>query len=177
MKDDFEKSVEHLRQELAKLQTGRASAALVEEIDVDAYGGKMQIKSLANISCPDAKTVRVEPWDKVTLSAIEKGIQEADIGITPQNMGDSILLPIPPMTEERRKQLAKLVHELAEKARISVRNTRHEYLKDVKKRKDDKELSEDEAVREEKAIQQMTDEYNKKIDEVATKKEQEVLSV
>ena len=137
----------------------------------------MSLKSMANISCPDSRTIRIEPWDKSALESIEKALREAEIGINPQNMGEYILLSVPPMTEERRRQVVKRVHEEAEKARISIRNIRHDFLKKVKHQKDEKEISEDEASRLEKQIQEKIDEANKEIDSISKSKEQEVLTV
>jgi ribosome recycling factor len=167
-------AVAHLKQVYGGLQAGRASASLVDDIQVESYGSMMPIKNIANISCPDARTLRVEPWDKAMVGAVEKGIVLADIGITPQNMGSHILLPIPPMTEERRKKLVKIVHEEAENAKISIRNARQEAMK---KMKADEELSEDEKKRLEKKIQDAIDARNKEVDELAKKKEADILTV
>ncbi len=173
----MQKAFDHLKNEYAALQIGRASAALVEDILVECYGAQSPLKQSANISCPDAKTVRVEPWDKSLIGDIEKALQESNIGINPQNMGEYILLPIPPMTEDRRRQLAKLVHELAENAHIAVRQARQDALKKVKAQKDNKEISEDEAKSQEKEIQEKVDEMNKQIDTTSKNKETEVMSV
>lgn len=176
-KDSLDKVVQHLQQEFAGLHVGRANAALVDEISVESYGAQMPLKSTANISCPDSKTIRIEPWDKSIIANIEKAIRDSDLGIQPQNMGEYILLSIPPMTEERRKQIVKRVHEESENARISVRNVRHEALKKVKQQKENSEISEDEESKLEKQIQESVDESNKKIDELTKKKEADVLTV
>ncbi len=167
-------AVAHLKQVYGGLQAGRASAALVDDIQVESYGSMMPIKNLANISCPDARTLRIEPWDKAMVGAIERGIVIADIGITPQNMGAHILLPIPPMTEERRKKLVKVVHEEAESTKIIIRNARQEAMKKVKA---DADLSEDEKKRFEKDIQEAVDARNKEVEELAKKKETDILTV
>ena len=177
LKAQIEKATQHLKQECAKLQIGRASIGLVDEIEVESYGSMMPLKSVANISCPDAKTVKVEPWDKSVLPAIEKAIQEANIGINPQNMGEHLFLPVPPMTEERRKDMVKVVHELAEKARISVRNARHDKLKNLKTQKDNQEVSEDEQKQVEKEVQDVVDTANKEIESIAKAKETDILTV
>ncbi|MCF7812657.1 ribosome recycling factor [Candidatus Gracilibacteria bacterium] len=177
LNQQLQKVVDHLRQEYSSLHVGRANVAMVDEIPVESYGSKMPLKTMANISCPDSKTIRIEPWDKSVLDNIEKGIRAADLGINPQNMGEYILMSVPPMTEERRKQLVKRVHEEAENARISVRNIRHEFLKKVKQQKEQKEISEDEANRQEKNIQEKIDAFNEKIDEISAKKENDVLSI
>lgn len=171
------KALEHLKIELKNLQIGRASTALVEDIMAESYGSQMPLKTMANITCPDTRTIRIEPWDKSALGAIDKAIIEAKIGITPQNMGDSILLPIPPLTEERRKVVVKRVHELEEHCHITVRNLRQEAMKMVKHQKDEKEISEDEAKKAEKNIQESIDKINKEIAEVAKVKEAEVMKV
>lgn len=173
----IQKGIAHLQKQFSSLQAGRANATMVDEIQVESYGTMAPLKTTANISTPDAKTLRIEPWDKSLVGEIEKAIQAADIGINPQNMGEYILLPIPPMTEERRKKLVKLVHEEAEHAKISVRNARAEARDMVKLQKDEKEISEDEAEREEKQIQEAVDKANKQIDEMASKKESDILSI
>jgi ribosome recycling factor len=167
-------AVAHLKQVYGGLQAGRASAALVDDIQVESYGSMMPIKNVATVSCPDARTLRVEPWDKSTVGAIERAIVIADIGITPQNMGAHILLPIPPMTEERRKKLVKSVHEEAERAKIVIRNARQEAMKKIKA---DVDLSEDEKKGFEKDIQESVDARNKEVDELAKKKETDILTV
>lgn len=177
LQTSIQKSLEHLQMQFRKLQAGRASASMVEEISVESYGSRMALKGVANISCPDAKTVRIEPWDKNLLSAVEKGIIASDLGLNPQNFGDHILLAIPPLTEERRKKLGKLVHEEVEHARISVRTARQEAMKKAKQQEAADEISEDERVRLEKKIQEKVDEANKKIDELAKKKETDILTV
>ncbi len=173
----LEKITSHFHSELSGLNIGRANAGLVENIQVESYGSLMPIKSLANISCPDARTIRIEPWDKSLVGAIEKKLQESNIGIMPQNMGAHIFLPIPPMTEDRRKQMVKKVHEMEEEQKIVVRNVRQDFIKKVKTQKENKEISEDEEKRLEKHIQEKVDEINKKLEEMAKKREQEILSI
>lgn len=177
LKLQIQKSTDHLKKEFASLQTGRASVALVEDIQVDSYGTLSPMKQIANIACPDPKTIRIEPWDKNAVGSIEKAIQEAKIGINPQNMGTFIFLPIPPMTEERRKQIVKLVHELGEKAKISIRSVRHESMKFIKLQKEENEISEDQQKDLENDIQKLVDQGNKDIEVLAKKKEKEVMSI
>lgn len=177
LENQLNKALSHLQQEFSTLQIGRASSALVEDISVESYGSMMPLKSVANISCPDAKTLKIEPWDKSLLGQIEKTIQEANIGINPQNMGEHLFLPIPPMTEDRRKQMVKFVHELAEKAKISIRNARHDELKAIKAQKDEGDISEDEQKRLEKDVQTAVDGANQQVDEVAKAKEKDILTV
>ena len=169
---DAEKLLSHLHAEFGKLQTGRANASLVEHIDVDAYGQRMQMKAVAGISVQDAKTIVLQPWDKGVLKDIEKAIQQSNIGINPMNDGMVIRLSLPPMTEERRGQLVKLVQKLAEEARISLRQARQKALDSIKQEKDEnlkKSL--------ENQVQKEIDTYNEKIDTDRKKKEEEVMKV
>jgi len=170
-------ALDHLKQEYGKIQTGRANAAIVENIMVDAYGSKMLLKALANISIPEPKQIMIQPYDRGTLSYIEKAIREANLGINPQNDGIVIRLILPPLTEERRKELVKVVHKLAEDARISLRNARHEAISQLKELEKEKEISEDDLRGNEKIVQEKIDEFNKKVDELAKKKEQDVMTV
>lgn len=172
----LQKILDHLRSEFSGLHIGRANTALVDEIEVESYGARMPLKATANISCPDSQTIRIEPWDKNVMGEIESALRDADVG-NPQNMGQYILLPIPPMTEERRKQMVKRVHEMTENARISVRNVRQDVLRKLKAQKDEKEISEDEEARLAKQVQEKVDETNKNIEEVSKKKEQDILTI
>jgi len=175
---ELNKVVDHLSTELGSLHVGRASVSMVDDIQINiaSYGSAMPLKSLANISCPDAQTLRIEPWDKSVMGDLEKSIKVADIG-NPQNMGEFLFLKVPPMTEERRKQVVKQVSEKTENAKISVRNVRQDLVKKVRNQKDNKEISEDEAVRFEKQIQEKVDDANKRIEEVSKKKETDILSI
>lgn len=166
------KSLDHLHLEFSKLQTGRANAALIENITIDAYGQKMDIKGVASISVQDARSMTIQPWDKSVLGAVEKGIQQANIGINPVNDGIVIRLNFPPMSEERRTQITKIVHQLAETAKISIRQDRQKSNDIIKliTDKDEKEtLSKD--------LQKHVDDANAKIEDAAKKKEQEVMTV
>lgn len=176
-KTQVAKSIDHLKQEFASLQVGRASTALVEDIEVESYGSMMGLKAVANISCPDPKTIKIEPWDKSLLADIEKAIQNSNIGINPQNMGEHIYLPIPPMTEERRKDLVKVVHEMAENAKISVRSARQDEMKKIKHQKDESEISEDQQKDLEREVQEQVDEANKEIESAGKKKEEDVMKI
>ncbi len=177
LQSQLEKTIEHFQTKLATLQAGKATPAMVDEIQIENYGSMMPLKSVANISCPDNKTIKIEPWDKNSIGIIAKAIQESDLGINPQNMGDHLYLPIPPMTEERRKKLVKIIKEEEELAKISVRNIRHDFLKTIKKRKDNDEISEDEQKRLEKEVQEKVDEKNKKIAEMSKNKEADIMKV
>lgn len=166
------KTTDHLHLEFSKLQTGRANASLVEHIGVDAYGQRMEMKAVASISVQDARSIVLQPWDKSVLGAVEKAIQLANIGVNPVNDGIVIRLNFPPMTEERRSQITKIVHQLAEAAKISVRQERQK-INDATKEIAD----EDEKERVQKDLQKMVDDANKAIEDMAKKKEQDVMTV
>ena len=174
IKSDLQKTIDHLKSEYAKLQTGRASAAAVEEILVEAYGQRQPLKALASISVPEGRTLLVAPWDKSTISHVEKALQVADIGANPVNEGEQIRLVFPPMTEERRKELVKHVKTLEEEARISIRQQRHDHHSNSKK---DPDRSEDEHRDFEAVLQKEVDKMNVAIDELAKKKEEDVMTV
>ena len=167
-------TLDHLRSEYARLQTGRASAALVESVPVLAYGQTQPLKALAGISVQDARTIVVQPWDKGTLGDIEKALQKVDLGTNPVNDGIVLRIVLPPMTEERRKQLVKVLHTLAEEARISIRQHRQDAHTAVKH---DKARAEDERFRLDKQIQEAVDKVNTEIEQLAKKKEQEVMKI
>jgi len=173
--DQLAKAITHLQETFATFQTGRAHPSIIEGVEVEVYGSPTPIRSVANISCLDNQTLKVEPWDKSCIKDIERGINMANVGLNPQNMGEHLLLPIPPMTEERRTQMVKLVHEESENARITVRNIRQTFHKDIQASKDEKILSEDEAAREEKDLQEKIDEANKRIEELTRGKEADVM--
>lgn len=173
----FDKAIDHLKQELSSLRIGRASAGLVENIQVDSYGAKMPLTHVASITIPDPKTIAIQPWDKSTLGAIEKAIQVSNIGLTPNNDGTVIRLNIPPMTEERRKEMVKVVGQLAETARIAVRNVREEILKALKRQEDDGKITKDDAAGEKKKLQEQVDKYNAAIKDIAAAKEKEIMTI
>lgn len=177
LKQAIEKTISHMKSRFAGLQAGKATPSMIDGIMVESYGSMMPINQLANVSCPDPKTIRVEPWDKSLVNEIDKALQTSDLGINPQNMGECILLPIPPMTEDRRKQLVKTVKEETEHAHVSVRNARAEARNRIKRQKDDKEISDDEAKSLEDDIQKEVDAANKIIDEMSKQKEQDVMTV
>jgi ribosome recycling factor len=170
----IQKTTDHLKSEFARLQTGRASASLVENVLVDAYGQKQPLKAVAGISIADARTITVQPWDKSVLQDVEKALTKADLGTSPVNEGTLIRIVLPPMTEERRKQLVKVVHELAEEARIAIRQQRQEVHTNAKK---DESRSEDEHRDFETSVQKEVDKANAEIEGLAKKKEEEVMKV
>ena len=175
--EQIAKAFDHLHDDYATLQIGRASAALVERVVVEAYGVMSPLKSLANISIPDAKTVQIQPWDRSTLAAIEKGIKLAEIGLNPQNDGVVIRLNVPALTEERRKELSKIVYKMSEEAKIGVRTSRHEAMEEVKKAHKNSEITEDQQKHAEKVIQEKVDKVNDGIDTAAKEKEADVMKV
>ncbi len=171
------KAISHLKDEFSRLQVGRASPALVEEVRVDAYGSLQPLKSVASVSVPDAKTIQIQPWDRALLTAIEKGIQMANIGLMPNNDGIVIRINIPPLTEERRKELVKVVGRYAEDGKIAVRNIRQDVNNTLNAMKKDSEISEDEYFGATKELQGFVDHANNEIDSIAKKKEQDIMTV
>ena len=176
-KSRMHKAVEALQHELSTVRTGRASPGLVEHIKVDYYGTPTPLQQLATISTPDPKLIMIQPYDRGALSMIEKGLQMSDLGLTPSNDGSVIRLSIPPLTEERRKELAKHVRKRVEEARVAVRNVRRDIHEHLRKIEHDHSISQDELKRSETELQKLTDEQIKEIDRVGHEKEQEVLTV
>lgn len=174
---EFQKAINHLRTEYSRLQVGRASPSLVENLNVEAYGGKQPMKSLASISVPDVKTLQIQPWDKGILGAIEKAIREADLGLNPVNDGRVIRLPMPPLTEERRRELVKVVGHMAEQAKISIRTARGTAHGAFKTMEEGEEITEDERRLSEKKLQEKVDAANKEVEETAKKKEEEIMTI
>jgi len=173
----MEKAIEHLVHQFGGLRTGRANAAMVEGVEVEIYGAKQPLKAVAMINTPDARTISIQPWDKSTMGAIEKQLQQANLGMNPSNDGQVIRLTIPPMTAERRKDIVKDAHKLAEEARVALRNVRHHAIDETKKLEKEKKITEDELKTSGKEIQKLTDEFNKKVDEATAKKEKEIMEV
>jgi ribosome recycling factor len=175
--EKMKKAVEVTREDLASLRTGRASPKLVEKIDVDYYGTKTPLNQLAGISVPEARLLVVSPYDRNAMSAIEKAIQASDIGITPSNDGTVIRLAVPPLTEERRRDLIKVAKERAEEGRVSIRNVRRHSKDEMERLKKEGEVSEDDLKRVEKELQKLTDKFVADVDELVSNKEQELLEV
>jgi ribosome recycling factor len=171
------KSLDHTLQEFSAIHTGKASPTMVEGIMVEAYGSQMRLKEVAAITTPDARLIQVQPWDKSLVKPIEKAIQVANIGINPSTDGNVIRLPLPELSGERRKELVKVAHRLAEEGRVSVRHARHDGLEAVKKLQKNGEISEDDLKRYEKEIQKHTDRFIKEIGDHLNHKEQELLTV
>jgi ribosome recycling factor len=173
----MQQAIDVLTREFAGVRTGRANAALLDSVRVEAYGNMTPINQLASVSVPDPRTIMIQPWDASQIKEIEKGLVKSDIGITPSNDGKVIRLTMPTLTEERRKQLAKAVGKLAEDARVSVRNVRREANDKLKALAKEKKISEDEERRGHDQIQKATDRFTARIEELTKKKEQEVLTV
>jgi ribosome recycling factor len=168
-------ALENLKHDLAGLRTGRASTALLDPIQVEVYGANMPISQVATVSVPEPRLISVQVWDRSNISAVEKAIRNAGLGINPVTDGQLIRLPIPDLTEERRKELAKLAGQYAEKARIAVRNVRRDGMDALKADEKNKDIGEDEHKRLDAEVQKMTDDTIKEIDAVAHAKEQEIL--
>lgn len=170
-------AVEAMRREFNSVRTGKASPALLDTVRVDAYGSKMPLNQVATVNVPEPRLLVVQPWDKSLIGEIEKAIQSAQLGLNPSNDGNVIRVPIPQLNEERRKDMVRMLHKLAEEGRVSVRHARQEANKDIKQRESDHEISEDDARRELDDIQKLTDEYVGQIDELLRAKEEEVMEV
>jgi len=173
----MDKSIEALHKELAGIRTGRATHALVDRLQVDYYGAPTPLQSLANITAPEARLLVIQPYDRGAMGAIEKAIQKSELGLNPSNDGTLIRIPIPQLTEERRKEFVKLVKQRAEAARVAIRNIRRDEVEHVRKMEKDGEVGTDEIDRGLQQIQKVTDRFVAKVDEVAHKKEQEILEV
>lgn len=174
---EFDQALTHLKEEFSHLQIGRASASLVEGVLVEAYGTKQPIKAMASISIPDAKTIQIQPWDRSQLGHIEKALQTSDLNIMPVNDGITLRIIMPQMTEERRKDLSKVVSRLAEEARIAVRHHRQKALEKAKEMQKNGEITEDQLKGFEKHLQDRVDKVNKEIEETSKAKEQDVMTV
>ncbi len=175
--DRMQKSVESSRGELATVRTGRASPHLLDRIMVDYYGSQTSLKQLANVAASDARLLTVTPFDKGSIGEIEKAIQESDVGLTPSNDGSVIRLQIPELTEERRREMVKVVHGVAEEGRIAIRNVRRDTMSDLRDLKKEGEAGEDDERRAESTLQKQTDEAISVIDELLKGKEEEILEV
>lgn len=164
-----------LEKEFKKIRTGRASTALLEGIKVECYDTQMPLEQVASMSVPESRLITIQPWDQSIIGDIEKGILKSELGLTPINDGKIIRISIPPLTEERRKELAKLAKKMAEENKISIRNLRREANEMFKELKTEKEISEDELYKSQDEVQKITDEFIKKIDEITSRKEKEII--
>jgi ribosome recycling factor len=173
----MQKALEALKREFASVRSGKASTALLDGIKVDYYGTLTPLPQVANISAPDARLLVIHPWEKKLIPEIVKAIQKSDLGLNPQSDPNVIRLPIPPLTEERRKDLVKLVKKVAEEGKVAIRNIRRDANDAFKKAEKDKSISEDESRKAQDKVQEITDEHIEKIEEILEKKEQEVMEV
>lgn len=171
------RSLEHLAHELTQIRAGRASPAMVDEVRVEAYGQQMPLNQVASVSAPQPDLIVIQPWDKGSLGPIERAIQAANLGLNPTNDGSLIRIAIPPLTEERRRELAKSARARGEEAKIAIRNIRRSAKDDLKKATDAESLSEDMHFEAEQRLQKLTDEHVAKVDEMLAKKEQDIMAV
>ncbi|OQX62280.1 MAG: ribosome recycling factor [Desulfococcus sp. 4484_241] len=177
VREKMSKTVEKFKNELKKVRTGRASLALLDGITVDYYGTPTPLNQLASLSVPESRLIVIQPWDAGSIKDVEKAILQANIGLTPSNDGKVIRLTVPPLTEERRKEIAKRVHQMAEDYKVAVRNVRRDANETLKQMKKDGDISEDDAFSGKDKIQEITDSYIKQIDEVFKAKEKEILEI
>lgn len=176
-KDRMHKAILHLKEEMGSIRTGRASPALLSRITVDYYGATVPLQQLGSITVPEPRTLMVQPFDKNSIQSIEKALQSSDLGITPSNDGQVIRLNIPQLTEERRKELIRVVHGRAEEGRVAVRNVRRHHKDELEKLEKDRAISEDDLKRAEKDLQKLTDQFISEVDEILVHKEQELKEI
>jgi len=173
----MDRAVDAFKRDLTQLRTGRATPALVENIDVDYYGSMTPLKQIASISAPDARAIMIQPWDTAAMREIEKSLQTSDMGFNPSNDGTTITVPIPPLTQERRQEMVKLLKGKVEDGKISVRNARRDGLESLRKLEKEKSISQDDGRRAQDQLQKTTDGHTKLIDETGSAKEAEILQV
>jgi ribosome recycling factor len=175
--DRMEKAVEHVKDEMMKIRTGKASSNMLDSVKVDYYGTPTPIGQVANVNTPDFHTITVQPWDKTVIPAIEKAIMAADLGLNPANDGNLIRIPIPALNEERRKEMVKMVKKTGEEGKIAIRNIRRDDMEKLKKTEKEDHISEDERKHGETELQKLTDNHTKEIDRLVESKEKEVMEV
>jgi len=171
------RAVEGIRKELASIRTGKATTSLLDGIRVDYYGTLTPLSQVANISVPDARLLVIQPWEKKMIPEIVKAIQKSDLGLNPQSDPNVVRLPIPPLTEERRRDLVKLVKKVTEEGKVAIRNIRRDSNDAFKKAEKDKDISEDESRKGQERVQEITDDHTEKIEEMLKKKEQEIMEI
>jgi ribosome recycling factor len=174
--DGMKSTISHLEDELSKIRAGKASPSMLDAVQVEYYGTMTPLNQVSNVNTPDAKTIRIQPWEKGMLDVIEKGITNSNTGLNPQNNGDVIMINVPPLTEERRKELVKRARSEAETAKVSIRTARKEANDEIKKLQKDG-LSEDLANDAEESIQQLTDKYNSQADKEVDRKEEAIMTI
>jgi ribosome recycling factor len=177
LRPEFECSIEEYKKSLQKIKTGRASVGLVEDVKVDYFGVKTPLMHMATINVPDAKTIEITPWDKSQLSAVEKAIQDSDMGFNPSNDGNAVRIIMPAMTEERRNEMVKTLGQKTEEARIRLRKIREKCWQETQEKEREGEISEDEKFAVKDDLQEIMDEYNQKLEEIEEKKEKEIRQV
>ncbi len=177
MQEKVQASLDSFKQDLSKIRTGRASPALLDHVHIDYYGTATQLSQVANITVLDSKTLSVTPWERSMVGAIEKAIRESDLGLNPSGMGELVRVPLPPLNEERRKELVKVVKNEAEKAKVVMRNVRRDANERSKKLLKDKSISEDDERRAQDEVQKMTDKAIVDIDKILQEKEKEILTI
>jgi ribosome recycling factor len=175
--DHMKKTLELLQQELSGIRTGKASPALLDSLRVNYYGSMVPVKQVANVAVPDPRMITIQPWDRALIVEIEKAIRTSELGLNPQNDGGVIRLPIPPLTEERRKDLVKVVKRIGEDSKVAMRNVRRDANERIKKLEKEHELSEDDMRHKVDAIQKLTDNFVHKVDEAVTAKEKEIMEI
>ena len=175
--DRMDRNIAAFKRELGQLRTGRATPALIEDLSIDYYGSATPLKQIASISAPDARAIMVQPWDKGSMREIERSLQRSEMGFNPSNDGNVITVPIPPLTNERRRDMVKLLKKKVEDGKVSVRNVRRDGLETLRKMERDKAISQDENRRAQDQLQKVTDGHTKLIDETASAKEAEILQV
>jgi len=173
----MKKAVEAIKKEFASIRTGKATTSILDGIKVDYYGTLTPLSQVANVSAPDARLLVIQPWEKKMIPEIVKAIQKSDLGLNPQSDANVIRLPIPSLTEERRKDLVKLVKKVTEEGKIALRNIRRDSIEALKKSEKDKNISEDESRKAQEHVQKITEEYTEKIEELLKKKEQEIMEI
>lgn len=177
VKQKMQQSVDHLKGEIAKLHTGRANPGIIEDLQVEAYESRMRLMEVATITAPQPSMLVVQPWDQSVMQSIVKAIETANVGLHPQVDGDVVRLPIPPLSQERREQLVKLMHSELEEAKVAIRQIRHDEREALQRAEKDGTISEDDRARQEKELQDLTDKMIAQIDEIGKAKEGELLEV
>lgn len=177
LRDKMDKSIKLLKSEFMKIRTGRANPGILADIKVDSYGTLLPLSQIASIGVPEPRLIVVRPWDKNLLLDIERAIHKSGLGLTPSNDGNVIRLPVPELTEERRKEIVKLVKRLAEENKVAIRNIRREVIHEIKTKEKNHEISEDNARRGEKEVQKITDECIEEVDKILENKEKEIMEV
>jgi len=176
-KAKMQKSIDNLTKEFSRLRTGRATTSLVDHIKVEYYGTPTPLNQVASVSIPDSRTIAISPWDRNAFAAIEKAIMKSDLGLTPVNDGRTIRIAIPPLTEERRKELVKMAKKYTEEAKVAIRNVRRDVNEALKKLKNTKEMSEDDLHKTQEEVQKITDEFIRKADATLAAKEKEIMEI